>query len=164
MRPRSIQVSVILTVFHASSLFFGITSGPASAEESCDGAIEFMKNDVSQRIGGSVTYLEFRRIDDSPFKNAKEEAIVGFGNRGLSNSMRQINLNILRSPDLLRRFSEKIILGCSKVVKVSYGMAETGGGDGGWYLGTDNQIRREQCVDHPGRGAPDLPWGKTYCW
>jgi len=162
MRQSSIQVSAVL--LNALTLLLFAVSAPASAEDSCDRAIEFMKSDVSQRIGGSVTYLEFRSIENAPFNNANEEVIVGFGNRGLSDRERNINYNILSSPDLLRGFSEKIILGCSKAIKVRYGMAETGGGDGGWYLGTDNQIRREQCVDYPGRDAPDLPWGKTYCW
>jgi len=164
MRAQIIQLLVMLTALHASTLIVDSFSTPAGAEATCDRAIDFMKGDVAQRIGGSVTYLELKSIENSPFNNANEEVIIGFGNRVASNSQRQVNYNILNSPGLLQEYSEKIITGCSNAIKVRYGMEGTGGGSGGWYLGAGNQVRREECVDFPGRNAPDLPWGKTYCW
>lgn len=164
MRRQIIRVLPMILSLHGASIIVDAFNAVAIAEASCDRAIGFMKSDIAQRIGGSVTYLEFRRIENSPFNNANEEVIVGFGNRTASNSEREVNYNILNSPRLLKEYTEKIIAGCSNAIRVSYGMAQTGGDSGGWYLGTDNQVRREECVEFPGRGAPDLPWGKTYCW
>ena len=166
MKRQALNLSSAALALHISSILIATETRSAHAENSCDQAIEFIKTDAALRIGGSITYLEFRRIDDSPFNNADEQLIVGLGNlsHNASESQRQANRNILKSPRLLHAYSERIIASCSKVVNVTYGMEATGGGDGGWYLTKDNQVRREDCVTFPGRGAPDLPWGKTYCW
>ena len=162
MIRKFIQFSIMFTSIHAPIQLLDVFSSSVSAEDTCDSAIEFMKNDVYQRIGGSISSIDISKAYNSPFNNANEVVWVGLGDRA-NRSRNVASYNISNSPVLLREYAGKIITGCSKVIKVTFGEANTDVNTGGWYLGVDNQIRREKCVDLPGRNGPDLPWGKTYC-
>jgi len=146
-------------------------SPAAQADDSCKEAIDFVKADIEQRVGGKVSDISFLENRQSPFADARQEVIFALDanmDRGspLKNyralpSQVSANANIIGSQVLSIGYARKIIGSCSRVARVYFYLYEY---NQGYSLHPDRVVRKDNCVPAGFTGSPrDVPWGQQLC-
>ncbi len=141
-----------------------------SNDPQCDKAIQEVKYDIEVNRKGRVSNIrDFEHVQTeydvgSPFLQKTGITIsLGSGRNSdekATTSQQTANTKILQSPDLLKRYAEKIIGRCGEVVKVSICQAWMDCSVSYSYIG-ENKIQKDICVS----GANTRTrWGERGCF
>lgn len=137
---------------------------PASAQEyECQATIQTIRDDITDRLGGSIYRLQKSQIQNAPLSPYKQKDEIHFSLGSYGNRRRaDRSTDIMSSDTLLTDYSDQIIKNCSNIVRVSFGMNATD-----WvrsYSWIDNKYtRKDQCIEPRRRAEEYLVWGQMIC-
>lgn len=146
----------------------------------CISAIHNVHGDIENRIGGAVgevTYYDpSSQVTDSPNEKSNARVVspipgrqmqINFGllsamSRGRQATQQQADKNssLLRSPDLTKKYAERIASACSDVGSVRFWLWEYGIS---WSIDSNNEMTRDRCVDYDTWQRRPLVWGEMLC-
>ena len=148
-----------------------LLAAQAQAKDGCKEAIDFVKRDIEQRVGGKVSDISFSENQQSPFADARQEVIFALDanmdrgsplkNYRASPSQVSANANIIGSQVLSISYARRIIDSCSRVSRVYFYLYEY---NQGYSLHPDQIVRKDKCVPTGFTDSPrDVPWGQQLC-
>ena len=160
-KASGISAAVVLATLAAGG---GDFMRPVSAQEyGCEATIQTIRDDITDRLGGSIYQMQESQIQDPPLSpyNQRGEIHLSLGSYG--NSRRgQRSADIMMSETLLTDYSDRIIKSCAHIVKATFGMMASD-----WvrsYSWIDNKYtRKDECLEHRRDIEYNLVWGQQIC-
>ena len=159
---RKVSISAVVALATMGTLS-GDLINPASAQEyGCQATIQTIRDDITDRLGGSINRIHARQIQNAPLSPYNQKGEISFSLGGYDSRRGQRSKDIMESTTLLTEYSDRIIKSCSDIVRVTFGMYASD-----WirsYSWIDNKYTRmDECLEPRAHREYNLVWGQQIC-
>jgi len=161
----------LLTACFSAMVVVPTYNSQVRAQDTCTTALDYVKRDINQRLGGKVSSITAYVSEYSPFSYRRKEIYIeldanmsrgGFlVPRRASVSQVNNNGNIIGSNILLTSYVHRIIRSCKDVARVRVGLYEN---IPSFSLREDGSIVEDECIVlDRNLPAPIMTWGRRWC-